>query len=281
MECISPITLKNPKDGNPMVVPCSRCYACLSRRRDSWTFRLKQELRIATSAHFITLTYSDEHLPRSDLGWPMVSKTDIQLFLKRLRKKISPNKIRYFLVSEYGDNTQRPHYHYIMFNFPLDMDIHSTLLASWQQGHVGVGTVTDASIHYVSKYCMAFTDLPDYLEKPFMLCSRKPAIGANYLTDNKIEYHKKGEIPYVVNNGHKMSMPRYYRDKIFDEKAKKRIQRKQYRSLEEKKEFYQKLYGQRDLELAKAGHPSTRTTQVESFINKLKRDANSRKKNKL
>jgi hypothetical protein len=38
--------------------------------------------------------------------------------MKRLRKKISPLKIRFFHCGEYGDKTRRPHY------FPLMDNVH-------------------------------------------------------------------------------------------------------------------------------------------------------------
>ena len=44
-----------------------------------------------------------------------LQKSDLQKFFKRLRKK-THEKISYYAVGEYGDNTQRPHYHIILFN---------------------------------------------------------------------------------------------------------------------------------------------------------------------
>lgn len=46
------------------------------------------------------------------------SKRDAQLFLKRVRKnlsKYSDEKIRYYIVSEYGPKTFRAHYHVLFF----------------------------------------------------------------------------------------------------------------------------------------------------------------------
>ena len=62
---------------------------------------------------FITLTYDDENLPP---GGTLVVQ-DYQAFVKRLRARISPQKLRYYFVGEYGDpkNTERPHYHAAIF----------------------------------------------------------------------------------------------------------------------------------------------------------------------
>lgn len=49
----------------------------------------------------------------------MLSKIDLQLFLKRFRKqlsKFSNEKIRYYAVGEYGPQTFRPHYHLLFFS---------------------------------------------------------------------------------------------------------------------------------------------------------------------
>lgn len=218
MMCFSPIRIKTDQ-GNLRDVPCGRCVPCMKRRRDSWTFRLKQELKYSSSAHFITLTYSDDNLPRSPAGFPIVSKRDVQLFMKRFRKLINPIKVRYFLVSEYGTQTFRPHYHIIMFGFPSHLDISPNLSEAWKLGHHHVGSVTDASIHYCTKYVLTQSDLPEYLTVKdyacFMLCSKRPALGSQYLTPAMVSWHKSSLRSYVQNGQFKQSIPRYYKEKIF------------------------------------------------------------------
>ena len=229
MICLSPISLVDPKgtsNAQRITVPCGKCLSCLSRRRDDWSFRLKQEVKICTSAFFITLTYSDENLPRSDCGLPCVSKRDVQLFMKRLRKSIEPFKIRYFLVSEYGSKTFRPHYHFILFNLPKSFDVDKIIKDAWQKGNIDVGTVTAASIHYVTKYCLSYAELPKNFERPFMLCSRKPALGSNYLTDNMREWHNDDLKNYIVSDGYKQCLPRYYRDRLFSKEQREIISEK-------------------------------------------------------
>lgn len=79
-----------------------------------WTHRILLESYQHSSTSFVTLTYSDEHLPT--LG--TLDPTHSQNWLKRLRKAIEPSKIRFYLVGEYGDETHRPHYHAALFGFP-------------------------------------------------------------------------------------------------------------------------------------------------------------------
>lgn len=140
MRCVKPIQLgKN-------LVPCGKCNFCLEVKRGDWSFRLQQELKVAKSAHFLTLTYATEPLHGLD-------KTHIQLFHKRLRKeqsKVTTDKLRYYVVGEYGTKTNRAHYHSILFN--LHSDIVPDLDRIWSHGHILAGSVTPASIHYVTKY---------------------------------------------------------------------------------------------------------------------------------
>lgn len=72
-----------------------------------------------SSSVFITLTYEDPKLPlASKSGLPSLRPRDLQLFLKRLRRTMAPIELRFFAVGEYGNETERPHYHAALFNFP-------------------------------------------------------------------------------------------------------------------------------------------------------------------
>lgn len=254
MTCISPLKVKQ-KDGF-VTVPCGKCYACLHRRRQQWSFRLKEELKSSSSAHFVTLTYSDEHLPRSDIGFPIVCKRDVQLWMKRLRKRLqaSGDKIRYFLVSEYGSRTKRPHYHAILFNLPIELDLNDTLVSTWQLGHVHIGSVTDASISYCAKYCMAYEeDFPEEITRPFMLCSKRPPIGGTYLTPEMVHYHKVGYRNYTtLPGGKKGSLPRFYKDKIFSQHEKEII----------KSQILPQVEPEVDIERIERGLPSKSTEEL-------------------
>ena len=64
MGCWSPINLRSETQKKLGLrgtsVPCGRCLGCLSKKRADWTFRMMQELSVATSASFLTLTISDD-----------------------------------------------------------------------------------------------------------------------------------------------------------------------------------------------------------------------------
>lgn len=186
------------------LVPCGKCFFCLQRKRADWSFRLLQELKTATSACFLTLTYDDSSVPATGL-----CKRDLQLFFKRLRK-FNSGKIRYYAVGEYGTLTERPHYHSIVFNYDRTIDFSKI----WCKGHTFAGSVSAASIHYVTKYVInRFGDFKGR-DPPFALMSRKPGIGFLYV-DKMSAWHRDDDRMYVVNGGFKQALPRYYRDKIF------------------------------------------------------------------
>lgn len=212
--------LKQDDRKEVLPVPCGKCAACMNRKRNEWSFRLEVELKHCTSAYFVTLTYEDDKVPLNSLGLPSVYKRDCQLFLKRLRKMLQDCKIRYYMVSEYGSKTFRPHYHAIMYNLPADKKLaHDSILNSWSKGHVKVGSVTPQSIAYVTKYVITKEDLPDGLDPVFALMSRKPGLGYQYVDSHK-DWHStpSQERMYAVKSGGvKVSLPRYYRKKLFDE----------------------------------------------------------------
>lgn len=257
--------MRVPNAKESQYVPCGKCFACLSNRRAEWTFRLKQELKSSASAAFVTLTYDDEYLPFASNGYPMVSKTDVQLFMKRLRKAFEPFKIRYFLVSEYGSNTLRPHYHFILFNHPLDLDLHSSVIKAWNKGHVHIGQCTGASISYCAKYCLSFAELSKEYVRPFMLCSRRPGIGQSYLTPQMENWHREDLKEYVIDDGRKNRLPRYYSKKLFDDSDKVEMSERKNDIMIKTLVDYDKKHGNRDLQNVKNGLPNVRQQTSEAY----------------
>lgn len=223
MQCLAPWNIPKPNGlgtTDRIEVPCGKCAGCLDTRRNEWTNRLKFELEESTSAYFVTLTYSDEHLIYGK-EYGTVSKRDFQLFIKRLRKK-STEKIRYYAVGEYGTQTYRPHYHIILFNLAHEQI--NYISKEWTYGHVQIGTVTGGSIHYVTKYHLNRTDYPEGSEPPFCLMSRNPGIGSGYV-DKYAAYHE-GNISrnYILHRGGQISrLPRFYKNKLYSDDERKLI----------------------------------------------------------
>lgn len=202
----------------------------------SWTFRLMKQSEISTSAIFLTLTYNDEHVPKT------LIKTDYQLFLKRLRKTIPNSTIKYYACGEYGAKTSRPHYHAIMFNLPQNWVTNPNLILDvWGKGNIFIAPCNIATIKYVTKYIMKgkFEQLannvtfPGFSLSTFSLMSKQ--IGSNYLTPQMVKHHKDHLKSHVtLAGGTPQTLPRYFKDKIFtiEEKIKINEESKKNRNLE-------------------------------------------------
>lgn len=227
------------KDGIPF--PCGQCLACRINKRRMWTLRLLLEFfEQHEKASFVTLTYSDDNFAFSESGTPVLCKRDLQLWLKRVRKKYGQG-IRFYAAGEYGPKTKRPHYHVILFGVApdeLDPDWFyfggksgpyqnnycrsSPLYESWQLGIVHIGEVTPHSIQYVAGYVTKkITKKGDGLEPEFQLMSRRPGIGLSAVSEiarslQKVSKNCPSALPSreVVVEGKRWPLGRYLLDKL-------------------------------------------------------------------
>lgn len=260
MKCIAPkliwphrsVEWQDTHDEYPVNVPCGKCLACLSNKRSEWAFRLEQEFKYSKSAMFVTLTYDQKHVASNG----SLCKKHLQDYLKRLRKsygKISNNSIRYYAVGEYGSISGRPHYHLLLFN----TDQREARVA-WHDGKqkpiglVHIGEVTGASIAYVLKYLVQPSQEMEEksLEKPFAVMSRAYGIGARYLSDAMVEWHRADDRVYCIREGAKIRLPKFYKTKIwYSEKDKERVSKATLlKSLEQSEmeiQFYKDHFGDR------------------------------------
>lgn len=271
MQCPTPISIRDKSDANPLnkaskrlTVPCGKCGNCRRARRNQWAFRLQQELKDSENAYFITLTYSDERLPQfvnNETGEVKsnLRKEDLQKFIKRLReqqyRQTNQRKFRYYAVGEYGTETDRAHYHFIGFN--IDRIIIDQLDKLWGHGHTHIGSVNEGSILYVAKYHVNRNmgqkseegQISYYIQnkktkqyhlhieegtrqKEFATMSKRPAIGHGYIKRN-YNWHIENMNSYVIQNGYKKVIPRYYKDKIFTDIEKETLKNKTEKQMEE------------------------------------------------
>lgn len=120
------------------------------------------EAAMHTHNSFVTLTYSGE--PEPGLNYH-----HFQEFMWRLRshdrrqaKKlgIEPQKLRFFMCGEYGEQNKRPHFHALLFGrafhdgTPIGKDLERSaeLDKLWGKGFASVGKVTHESAAYVAGY---------------------------------------------------------------------------------------------------------------------------------
>lgn len=223
----------DPKQGDGfLTVPCGRCMGCRIDKARHWTVRVAHETQLHDESVFVTLTYSDQNLPDP----PSVSRRDCQLWIKRLRKELGSNLIRYFGCGEYGGRQGRPHYHFIIFGHSFREDRYpwatsksglieyrSPLLEkTWGHGHCTLSDITPSSGGYVARYTTkktatnrdrinAQTGELYTVDPEFLLMSRRPGIGAGWF-----DRHSPDLFPnnFAVINGTKFPVPPYYWDKL-------------------------------------------------------------------
>lgn len=250
MACYSPLTAWRPDEGGSLLwkesknsreieIPCGQCIGCRLERSRQWAVRCVHESQMHEHSVFITLTYDDTHLVDPSLRY-----SDFQKFLKRLRKRFSSERqrIRYFCAGEYGEETQRPHFHALLFGcWFADRKLYRTLASGarlytsdvlsnlWPFGFSSIGDVTFESAAYVARYVMKKVtgDMADehykmvdletgefiWRQPEFCHMSLKPGIGATWFEKFGSEV-TDGD--YVVIRGTKMRPPKYY-DRKFDE----------------------------------------------------------------
>lgn len=183
---------------------------------------------------FLTLTYDEEHLPIDGSLVPH----HFQDFIKRLRERCKPQRIRYFHCGEYGDEYQRPHYHAALFGYQPTDEVHWShsngeplyrsefLEEVWSHGMVVSGTLTFESAAYIARYVTKKVNgvdrdsghyvrscpitgrttevLPEYATM-----SRRPGIGRDHYERYSTDIYPHDE---VILRGHPCRPPRYYTD---------------------------------------------------------------------
>lgn len=211
---------KDRSDGALLQLPCGNCLGCRTNYAQSWALRCQLEYHEHQAAVFTTLTFDEEHKPLT------LSKRHVSDYIRRVRKQFD-NKLRFFATGEYGEQTQRPHYHAIIYGVKAEPDPtrfgkfrSPRLEEAWPQGHVNVDQATPANIAYTAGYCSKkigyrrhghervdpATGYKYQWQPPFILMSRNPGIGATakqYLNSWRL---------YAIKDGHKMPVPRYFKN---------------------------------------------------------------------
>lgn len=134
---------------------------CRVNRRRLWQTRMTLEAASSEAVFFLTLTLKPEYLSsaeRMDQVEPGTTVRDVsvregQLFLKRLRFQLGEERVRYYLVGEYGERSGRPHYHAVLFGGRgLSGLAESAFADSWPHGGVHVGLGEWDSYGYIGGY---------------------------------------------------------------------------------------------------------------------------------
>lgn len=254
-------------------IKCGKCWYCLMLHTLGWAYRLTEEAKQWKKKCFMTLTYNNENLPTNN----SLIKKHHQNFIKKIRKVIAPEKLRYFLTGEYGIKGGRAHLHIITFNYlPNDLEYLKTtkngdmLYTSkiiekiWGKGFISIGiNMSFDNMKYMSKYMSKINDYDIFTQtKPYIAMSKKPGIGYNAvceyetipnsrnaikITNFKKEIYNTDKIYF---EGKILNVPPYF-DKLAEKsginikkiKDKRKIQNqlktKNYKVTEEEKKLYQ------------------------------------------
>lgn len=233
----------------PTPIPCGQCIGCRLERSRQWAIRLMKENKLHDRSSFLTLTYTDDHLPfhwhkpcgkKIKTPRPTLNTEDIQLFLKRLRKHFSPQRLRFFQCGEYGDETLRPHHHMILFGedfckdrvrvedsrsgfpqykSPLLHSLWAKNSAPWEKARITISDVAFESAAYVARYALKKISGPGASfilrnAKPeYVTMSRNPGIASAYFEEYLTDIYPHDE---VVIPGRPASLPPAYFDKLLE-----------------------------------------------------------------
>jgi len=217
---------------------CGQCSGCRIRRRMDWATRLTHEAQFHHHAFFVTLTYSDEHLPENGSLEP----AHISEFVKNYRNQFRGQKVRYFGVGEYGGKLARPHLHLIIYGPDIaqksiqyvdyaasqfnaefrkmfgDTGINhytSPLLAKcWPYGIAEFTHAAPATMQYVTKFHVdkvtgdKAESHYEGRQPEFSRMSRQPGIGTKWIEKHWREIYPDGAM--LDPKGAKFAPPKFY-----------------------------------------------------------------------
>lgn len=215
---------------SPLEIPCGQCIGCRLEKSRQWAMRCVYEASLYEKNSFITLTYRDGNLPYLvDVVDSTLVPDHLSGFLKRLRRRVSPLKIRFYGCGEYGSLTNRPHYHAILFGYlPDDLNEEEVTTAAgtvktvrrsafledvWGLGHVAVGSVTFESCAYVARYFLKKFTGPGALEHyegrvpEFSRMSRRPGIASAWFDQFRSDVTNTDT---CLSRGHPCKPPRFF-----------------------------------------------------------------------
>ena len=223
MKCVNPFVSRFGAFG------CGQCMPCRLVKQRTWMHRILLESYCHASNAFVTLTYSPEVMGVDGSLRPV----DAQRWLKRLRKRVYPQRVRFFLVGEYGDRFSRPHFHAALFGYPscsgrpvcnglCQCPACLGVRETWGFGHVSVGRLEVRSARYIARYTLKkmTSPLDARLEgryPEFSRQSRRPGIGVDAMWDVAsvlLRYPTEPLPAVLLHSGKALPLGRLLKEKI-------------------------------------------------------------------
>lgn len=193
-------------DSAEVMVKCGKCQECKLERGRNWTYKIFLEALDYTDKIFITLTYANEKKGQQ------LNKRDLQLFIKRLRKYLGNQEIKYFAAGEYGEKKGRAHYHIILLGWtPNDLKLRKkskkgnqmysseTLQKLWGHGLCTIQRFDYKEVNYLTLYL-------DHNNENLLKYNRKALYRKNKLIEElKIKHgilfrNDNNSKPYKIRN---------------------------------------------------------------------------------
>lgn len=224
------------KDERVLYVPvgCGKCMECRKKKAREWQVRLLEETEADNKALFVTLTFSNESI--KELGEVIGDKLSgyerdnqiatigVRRFLERWRKK-TKKSVKHWLITELGHNgTENIHLHGIIWTSEKE----EVVKERWKYGYIWTnherGVVGGAVVNYIIKYVTKLDEKhKEYQAK--ILASN--GIGKRYTKKhNFIQNRYNGKDTreyYQTKTGHKISLPIYYRNKLYTDEQKEKL----------------------------------------------------------
>lgn len=201
-------------EGVPLLqLPCNQCIGCQKRRAYDWTVRCVLEAAEHHTSCWATLTYNDDTLEKEP--WNL-NRKHITRFHKRLRNHTT--QYRHFTTGEYGERTNRPHYHTILFG--LSTNDTESIQKAWPYGYTRTDPISNAAIAYIAGYAAKKigttggtkrttinqrTGEEYTVQPPFIQPSTKP-----YGIGGRSRQHWQSWRDTAILNGTEQPVPRYF-----------------------------------------------------------------------
>lgn len=207
------VNLANRLQGSQF--PCGQCQNCRIRRAYHKTVRAVFEAQMWEKTVGVTLTYDDDNVPKGN----ELKVEHHQRFIKRLRSIVhyySKSKIKFLMCGEYGKNTMRPHYHYMIFGLGIENE--NIFRKVWKKGYIYVGSGGKSCASYIAGYIhkgltKGSAELNGRKQEFVLQSNSDGGLGANFVKNYATQYakHRKG-FPEVVPNFIQIGKKEYYLD---------------------------------------------------------------------
>lgn len=175
MKCLSPKEIPNPSFSsgkwsihlplllsfNPWIkkirtpsktlqVPCNACPLCMENNIAKNLGRLIMASYPSWHCYFLSFTIDESHFFAENMHG--VERSDLDSLVTAINhsNKRDGTRYKYFLTSEYGSESDRPHYHGLFYNFKNMVECYNFCSKYFVKGHIKIEDVNLARFRYTA-----------------------------------------------------------------------------------------------------------------------------------